>query len=37
MNESGPRDIRARLAIAGLLVLLAFSLAAAWGRKPPKE
>lgn len=33
--ESGPR--RSRLVLVGLLVLLAFSLAAAWGRKPPKE
>jgi hypothetical protein len=28
---------RARLAVAGLLLLAAFSLAVAWGRKPPKE
>ena len=35
--ESGPRHSRARLALAALLVPLAFSLAAAWGRKPPRE
>jgi hypothetical protein len=33
--ESGPR--RGRLVLVGLLVISAFSPAAAWGRKPPKE
>ncbi len=34
--EPRPRQTRAGLA-AAMLVLLVFSLAAAWGRKPPKE
>jgi hypothetical protein len=35
--ETRPRHTRAGLAPAALLVLFTFSLAAAWGRKPPKE
>jgi hypothetical protein len=37
VTENCPRHARARLAVAALLVLLAFSLAPAWGSKPPEE
>jgi hypothetical protein len=35
--RSYPREGRVRPAAIGLLVVLTFSLVAAWGRKPPKE
>jgi hypothetical protein len=35
--EPRPRHARAQTAVAGLLLLAAFSMAPAWGRKPPKE
>jgi hypothetical protein len=35
--ETHPRHTRARLAVVGLPVISAFSLAAAWGRQAPKE
>jgi hypothetical protein len=35
--ETHPRHTHARLTIVGLLVISAFSLATAWGRKPPRE
>jgi hypothetical protein len=37
VTELYPRHPRAKIAIVGLLVLSAFSLAAAWGRQAPKE
>lgn len=37
MTESKPGNWSGRAATIGLLVLATFSLAAAWGRKPPKE
>ncbi len=37
VTETRPRHTRARLAVVRLLVISAFSLAAAWGRKPPKK
>ena len=37
MTESKPTNWSGNVATVGLLVLATFSLAAAWGRKPPKE
>lgn len=37
MTESKPGNLSGRVATIGLLLLATFSLAAAWGRKPPKE